>query len=1137
MYLNGSGGLVVSPTDLVAHLACPHLTTLNREVAEGRRPKPMDDDASADLIRARGDAHEVAVLADMSREHHVAEIPPTSDPVEAEQLTLHAMKAGAARIFQATFYDGRWRGHADFLIRNDHRASALGSWSYNIADTKLARQVKASALLQMAVYAQRLEQLQGTPPETLTVILGNRESVSVPYVDVAAYTRRAMHQYQSWLADPPTTSPVRVGHCAVCRWAQSCAGQWHAEDDLVLVPSLRRDQREAFHDAGITTVEALAAAPEQTLATVRSVAPSTRTKLAQQARLQVAARSQDLPPYQLITPVQANHGLALLPEPDPGDLFLDLEGDPFWGDHGLEYLWGISDARDHFTAWWAHDAEAERRAFEDVVDHILRTWHAHPGMHVYHYAPYEPSRLKSLSQRYATRVDDVDALLRGGRLVDLYAVVRQGLRIGTESYSIKALEQFYDAEARSGASVKDAGTSIVEYERWLEQPDQSILDDIEAYNRDDCISTRRLRDWLEERRAELTITTGPLPRPDASLEGPLAHHAERDPELEAIEAALLADVPEDRDERTPAQQAHALLNGLLEWHRREARADWWEFFRAQALGLDELVDDPAALGELHSPVLVRTEKRSGVWRYTTPPQECRLRVGEQAQHAGSEAETSIVVALDLDLGQVELKRSLQRGDLHPAGLLPGGPIRSGPLETALRRVGSWVAQHGVEADGPYRGVRDLLLGHPPRFAADVPLRLSTETGAQALCRVAPSLTGVLPVQGPPGAGKTYSGSRAVIELLRAGKTVGITALSHRAITNLLDAVMEADDDLEPVVRAVQKAGESSGSTHPRVTVVGTNSNAETALRDGQANLVAGTAWLFAREEIHVDVLVVDEAGQLSLANTVAAGAGAGALILLGDPQQLPQPGQGMHPEGAGVSALEHVLGDHDTVPPEHGLFLDVTWRMHPAVCAPVSELSYDGLLLPREGLEQQIVAGDDVLSGAGIRWVPVPHVSCAVRSDAEADVVASLIDQLTGRLWTDADGTRTPLGPDHLLVVAPYNAQVNLLHSRLNGRARVGTVDRFQGQEAPVVIVSLTTSSAEDAPRGVDFVANRNRLNVAISRARSLAVVVGSPTLLSAPATNLVQLQGINALCRLVEHAQSQSHPVAGHVLQCGDWQ
>jgi predicted RecB family nuclease len=1114
------GQMVLSPTDLVTHLACQHLTTLDLEVAVGARERPIDDDPSADVIRRLGDEHERAVLEEMRSTSRVVEIQSAGDLPAAERLTVAAMNDGADVIYQATFFDGRWRGHADFLIRNDARASAFGDWSYDVADSKLARHLKVGALLQMGVYAGRLEQLQGVPPERLTVVLGTKDQVDVPYPDVAAYTRRTVADFEGWLADPPPTYPVRVPHCAICPWAEHCKQQWQDDDDLVLVPSLRRDQRQRLRDAGIDSVTSLATATAGELDEV-SIGAAAKRRLATQARLQVAARSSDVPPHEPILPVEPRRGLAMLPEPDAGDLFLDLEGDPFYGALGLEYLWGVSDAHDRFTAWWAHDPVAEQSAFEQVVDHILDEWKRHPGMHVYHYAPYEPSRLKGLSQRYGTRVDEVDALLRGERLVDLYAVVRQGLRIGLESYSIKALEQLYDPAARDAAQIKDAGASIVEYERWRADGEQAILDAIEAYNRDDCISTRHLRDWLEDRRADVLADGHDVPRPDGSMADPADHRHEPDPAVVAVDAALRGGVPDESSDRTPEERARVLLANLLSWHRREDRAEWWDYFRVRALALDELEEEPATLGGLRDPRLVRTETRSGVWRYAIPPQECKLRVGDRGrvEHAGPGGGSSLLVAIDLERGWVELKRALRNELPHPSGLLPPSPVDTAGPAAALLRVGRWVADHGIDTAGPYRGIRDLLLGRPPKLTGGTPLRAADEAGDAALVRVAPALAGALPVQGPPGSGKTYAGSHAIVELVRAGRTVGISALSHRVITNLLDAVMRVDDAGDSIVQAVQKAHDSDGSAHARVMVTTDNAEVEDAIASRRANVVAGTSWLFAREDLHVDVLVVDEAGQLSLASTVAAGAGADALILLGDPQQLRQPAKGTHPAGAEVSALEHVLGEHDTVPADRGLFLDTTRRMHPSVCGPVSLLSYEDRLRSHPGLERQLVGGDDELSGAGLVWHPVHHTGRSFDSPEEVAAVAQLVDRLTGRPWTDADGAERPLSSDDILVVAPYNAQVARLLAALDGRARVGTVDKFQGQQAPVLIVSLTTSSAADAPRGVEFVANRNRLNVAVSRARSLAVLVGSPALLSSSVATLEQLQGVNALCTFVAAA------------------
>jgi uncharacterized protein len=290
--------------------------------------------------------------------------------------------------------------------------------------------------------------------------------------------------------------------------------------------------------------------------------------------------------------------------------------------------------------------------------------------------------------------------------------------------------------------------------------------------------------------------------------------------------------------------------------------------------------------------------------------------------------------------------------------------------------------------------------------------------------------------------------------------------------------------------------------------------------------VGGTAFLFARPDMEavLDHLVVDEAGQMSLANALAVAGSAHNLVLVGDPQQLPQPVQGTHPPGVGVSALEHFLGDEETMPDHLGVFLDRTWRMHPALCSFVSELSYEERLKPvaGEGLERQAVAEGPLVAGSGVRWVPVDHAGDRQSSADEAGAVGRLVDALVGRPYTDRHGRVRPLTGQDLLVVAPYNAQVHEIAAVVTSEVRVGTVDRFQGQEAPVVIVSLTASSAADIPRGMEFLYSHNRLNVAVSRARALAVVVGSPELLAAPCHTVEQMKLVNGLCRFVEYASAQ---------------
>jgi uncharacterized protein len=385
---------------------------------------------------------------------------------------------------------------------------------------------------------------------------------------------------------------------------------------------------------------------------------------------------------------------------------------------------------------------------------------------------------------------------------------------------------------------------------------------------------------------------------------------------------------------------------------------------------------------------------------------------------------------------------------------------------------------------------------------------------------------VLPIQGPPGAGKTYSGARMICSLLLAGKRVGITANSHKVICNLIEAVYEAaDEETFAGIRTVQKGNPDQVLDDDRVVRAKDNGQVRAQLDAGFANLAAGTGWLWSSDAMinSVDVLFVDEAGQMSLANVVSMAAAADSYVLLGDPQQLAQPLRGTHPPGADASALGHVLDGRATIPVDEGLFLETTWRLHPELCRFTSEVFYDERLESQPHLVVQRLMGDEPADGVGPRLVSVASDGFDSESPVEAEAVAALAFSIVERgRWTDEEGTSHDLGWDDVLVVAPYNAQVGAIKRLLPEPARVGTVDKFQGQEAPISIYSMTTSTPELAPRGMDFLYSRNRLNVATSRARCVAVVVASPALLRARARTPNQMRLANALCRFVELATSE---------------
>jgi uncharacterized protein len=1175
------GRPVYAATDLVAYLACEHLTQLERASLANLVKRPMRDDPELDVLRRRGFQHEVRFLADLEAGGRTTVKIDLDGSIEdrGEQLraaarsTVDAMAGGADVIYQATFFDGTWRGHADFLLRVDdpERPSAWGSWHYEVADTKLARHVKASAVLQICSYIDQLERIQRVRPEWMHVALGGsaRTVERLRVDDYMAYYRSARDQFLATMADdtpatypPARTYPEPVEHCDVCRWAAECALRRRTDDHLSLVAGISGRQRQALTGRDVATLEALGDLALPMAPRLEGIGEGALTRVREQARIQLEGRRSGDNRYELLLPspgqaIDAERGLATLPKPSSGDLFLDLEGDPYAFDDGLDYLFGILETDGTFHAFWSRDDRGEftpageQRAFEQVIDFVAERLLADPNLHVYHYAAYEPTALKRLMGRYGTRENEVDDLLRRGVLVDLLRAVRQSLRASVESYSIKKMETFYGFTRE--IDLRDAGSSIVAFEQWLElgegeRPAADHLEQIEKYNRDDVVSTLRLRDWLEERRVELASLSGQdVPRP-AARETPLpADLTEAQARTQALADRLAEIAGIDGPDRAPADHGRWLLAQLLGWHRREDKSMWWEFHRLMDLTPEQLVEEDEPIGLL-VPVEAVGEAKNGkqVWRYRFPDQEQDLgrnrlfeprRKQEAPDARPFDWGIGDLIAIDPAGLTVDIKRSV--ADPHPAAVVPLPWIPTRDHQARLFEIGEWVADHGIDGDGPYRAARDLLLAAPPRLGQAVGegLRRPHESDLQAARRLVMELREtVLPIQGPPGSGKTYAGARMICDLLRAGKKVGITGTSHKVIGNLLRAVLDAAaPDAENVdVRPIQRGDPDQLLDDERVVRGVSPQAVREHLDDGRANVAAGTTWLWASAKMigAVDVLFVDEAGQISLANVIATSPATASIVLLGDPQQLDQPMQGTHPPGADRSALAHVLAGQATIGPDRGLFLETTWRLHPALCDFTSEVFYDDRLEPEVHLERQRLSVPiELVDGVGPRLLQVPTNGADNESPIEADAIARLATTLVDEgAWTNAAGLTNRLTWKDVLIVAPFNAQVGAIRRRLPSEARVGTVDKFQGQEAPISLYSMTTSSPELAPRGMDFLYSRNRLNVATSRARCIAVVVASPDLLRVRARTPEQMRLANAFCRFAELSRREPVPAERRV-------
>jgi predicted RecB family nuclease len=1126
--------IIYSASDLASAARCEYALLREFDAKLGWGQRVIIEDELLARTAALGDEHERRRL-DQLRDEHGGDVAVIGRPVPftvenvtaAADQTRRAIDRGAAVVYQAAMFDGRFVGFADFLVRRDGK--------YQVSDTKLARSAKVTALLQIAAYADALSHA-GIPvdPEA-ELILGNGTAVTYQVDELIPVYREQRARLQRLLDEHYAHgSPVRWEDEGVraCFRCPVCEEQVRAADDLLLVAGLRVSQRTKLLDAGITTVTELA---EHT-GLVADMSARSLNALVAQAKLQVRQRDSGTPQFE----VADQQPLTLLPNPDEGDLFFDFEGDPLWTadgvDWGLEYLFGVLEGgkAGTFHPLWAHNRPDERKALTDFLALVAKRRKRFPNMHIYHYAAYEKTALLRLAGRHGVGEDEVDDLLRSGTLVDLYPIVRKSIRTGAESLSLKALEPLYMGSQLRSGDVTTAADSITQYAKYSElqgngelEEAAAVLSDIEDYNQYDCRSTRELRDWLLIRAFENGVTPiGAQPVSDGDAIEEADALAAKLEEFSGVAAS---------PDRTSEQTAVALISAARGYHRREDKPFWWAHFDRLNYPVDEwsnetdvfIVDQAKVAVDWHQPPKARKLQRrlqltgelargalnSKVFALYEPPAPSGLTDNPDRRATGH-AEVVECDDPNVPTEVIILERTPADGNTFhelPFALTPGAPVPNKPLQDAIERTAADVAAGLPQL--PHSAVVDILLRHPPRTRSGADLPRSGDTIDDITAALLGLDSSYIAVHGPPGTGKTYTAAHVITRLVAEhGWRIGVVAQSHAVVENLLQGAIDAGID---PTRVAKKKADRTGVRWQQI------SEAEYAgfISGTPGCVIGGTAWDFANPGRvppgSLDLLVIDEAGQFCLANTIAVAASAANLLLLGDPQQLPQVSQGTHPEPVDGSALGWLVEDHRTLPTERGYFLDLSRRMHPAVCAPVSALAYEGRLQPYRD-----ITAARRLDGysPGLHVVRVPHDGNATESPEEADAIVNLIHALVGLAWTAEAGTR-PLTSTDVLVLAPYNAQVVLLRRHLAaaglGDVRVGTVDKFQGAEAPVAIVSMTASSVEDIPRGIPFLLNRNRLNVAISRAQYAAVIVRAETLtdyLPAAPSGLVDLGAFLAL-------------------------
>jgi predicted RecB family nuclease len=1132
------GRLIFSPSDINRFFESPFASWMDRFHLE--RPENLTPDAKdeeAQLLADEGTAHELRHLAALrAAGKDVWEPPKDLDSFEAKhRATVDAMRAGRAVIYQGALRHESFEGYSDFLYRVD-APSELGAFRYEVVDTKLARKARPYFLLQLCAYAKMLEAIQGARPENVHIV--NGDGVEMPFRtdDYYFYFASLEHDFlETHRTFDPESRPIPEARADHGRWASHAQQTLEEMDHLCRVAGITSHQMRRLGDSGISTLSQLA---RSTVGHVPKMDDAIFHRLRRQALLQLESTGLATPLYELVATDgdRPRTGLELLPPASPMDVYFDMEGYPL-ADGGLEYLFGaihLESGVRKFTDFWAHDRAAEKLAFERFIDWVYARFKTDPSMHVFHYAAYEVSTLRRLMGAHATRENEIDVLLRAEVFVDLYRIVKQAVRVGEPSYSLKSIERLY-RPARAG-DIATASESVVQYARWLESPDgdgwqtSPILAGIRDYNRDDCESTLELRSWLVARQAEAKIAHVPPPKKERGEETKV------DPARDAAEALarrLVSSVPADRSGDAERWRIQELLGHLVEFHRRDAKPVWWAMFDRQTQTHEDLSEDADCLG---SCVRTSTPKvavqRSFAYEYQfNPDQDTKLHEGSDCYIAEDLSDTEIL-KLEAERGLVQIKVGKARGEPpRVISLIPNDYVGAKVIEESIQRVAeAW------ERTGRLAPALDTFLRRtPPRVVGvEAGARLlggaeATEASVTAL--IAGLDSSAVAVQGPPGAGKTRVASAAIAALVVRGRRIGIASNSHKAINKLIHEVQKraAAGGLAPRVTKIKRDLEDELVAQGKAT--GRKSMKEVDFGGSDSpQIVGGTAWAFSDPSAvdQFDYLFVDEAGQVSIANLVGMSPCAKNLVLLGDQMQLGQPIQGSHPGESGQSALEYLLQAHRTIPEHLGVFLATTWRLHPDICKFISGAVYEDKLHAEPGTSARTVKigspARRIAKEHGIVFVPVSREGNAQASAEEVAEIARLLEEIRGREITGTEGDRPRnLTNDDVLVVAPYNMQVRALRGALGagvGPPEIGSVDKFQGQEAPVVIVSMCSSSGDSSPRGLDFLLDANRLNVALSRAQSLAIVVGSPEIARTRVGSVGQMKLVNLFCRIVEEGR-----------------
>ncbi len=1120
-----------SPSDLNNFVNCKY-HIYNDLVEHEQKLKKKEPSEDVKLWRRFGEEHEKKHLKLFQKKYskNIIIDPNLDDQIRFEK-TIKAITEGYDLIYKAFFIDHNFRGEADFLIKTKEK-SKIGDYNYSVYDTKITRNLKPSHVLQITGYSELVSKITGVLPNTMFLIDGTDKVNEFKVHEFYEYFTYTKFQFDFFLKNVKVKNlyPEKCKHCEICNWKDVCLGIWDGDNYINQVANITKSQTVKLKLEGIDTIDKLAEIdPKKIKAKINF---ATKIKLCKQAKLQEGKRLTGKSKCVFIEQ-QNGKGFYKIPKPNDGDIFFDIEGFPDSSSRNLEYLHGIyfkDDKNYKFKSFFLSkpNREGEFEIFKELILFLKERLVKYPEAFIYHYNDYETIALKNLASEYSSIFPEgnnfVDNLLRTQKFIDLYRVVQHTLQTSEKGISLKDLEKFYRKERE--ANIKTAADSVRLFDNWTSTRDKKIRQDIINYNEEDCISTHDLRNFLLENKPKDIpwFENSKVPLSDKELESLKKPEKKTGKSIEEIEKEEIQLI-ESLSKKDKNNIVTKNLIDLVGFHRREAKPDAWAYYSRLEKTHEELLDDAECLANCN--LVEKTEdKKTGqikyIYKFET--QNYKIKEGNYASEvflSKNFGKIEKIIENDDDDNLIEIVS--KSGKEEPPKIFTFGPTPSPKTDVIQGALTKFIKSYCGENSSHFKCGIDILKNTFPDILqlkkGDPIIDNNKDIVSETIQAVKALNSSYLLIQGPPGAGKTYISAKIILDLIKNKKRVGVTSNSHKAINNLLNQIEDLAIEEKFSFKGFKKSSKADDKLNGKIIEdIGSIKNDY----DYENLLFAGTAWLFsdARLNHKIDYLFVDEAGQVSLANTLAISTSTKNIILIGDQMQLSQPIKGTHAGDAGKSALEYLLSDYDTIPPTKGIFLDKTRRLNYKICDYVSESFYDSRLKPHQITKERYVKlQSKTIKDEGISFISMDHLNCSQKSDEEVKEINLMIKNIIGKNCKDSGTSKErKINLEDILIVAPFNMQVNNLARNLPKESQVGTIDKFQGQEAKIVFISMTSSDPENLPRHKEFFFSRNRLNVAVSRAQCSTVILFNPNLLNASCSKINEMKLVNNFCKLLKY-------------------